>query len=58
VSKEEFIELFRKYHYPVLAHGMEKGTILQVTGAAPRYHGTEDGRWDYRVTIVCGVTSQ
>ncbi len=28
------------------------GRILQVTAAAPRYHATEDGRWDYRVTIV------
>ncbi|MGI9078921.1 MAG: hypothetical protein ACR2G6_16585 [Gemmatimonadaceae bacterium] len=50
--QEEFIELFRKNHYPVLKRDMEKGLILQVTGAAPRYHGTEEGRWDYRVTIV------
>lgn len=50
--QEEFIELFRKNHYPVLKREMEKGLILQVTGAAPRYHGTEEGRWDYRVTIV------
>ena len=50
--QDEFIELFRKNHYPVLKREMEKGNIMQVTGAAPRYHGTEDGRWDYRVTIV------
>jgi len=25
---------------------------LSVTMAVPRYHTTEDGRWDYRVTIV------
>jgi nitric oxide reductase activation protein len=23
-----------------------------VTAARPRYHSTEEGRWDYRVTIV------
>jgi hypothetical protein len=23
-----------------------------VSAAAPRYHATEAGRWDYRVTIV------
>jgi hypothetical protein len=23
-----------------------------VTAVKPRYHATEDGRWDYRVTIV------
>lgn len=48
----EFIQLFRRNHYPVLKKQMEMGRILQVTAAAPRYHGTEDGRWDYRVTIV------
>jgi len=26
--------------------------MLKVTMAAPRYHATEDGRWDFRVTIV------
>ena len=28
------------------------GRILKVSAVKPRYHGTEDGRWDYRVTIV------
>jgi hypothetical protein len=31
---------------------MELGRILKVTMTAPRYHATEDGRWDFRVTIV------
>ena len=48
----EFIALFKKNHYPVLKKQMDLGRILQVTAAAPRYHATEDGRWDYRVTIV------
>jgi hypothetical protein len=48
----EFMELFKKNHYPVLKKQVEMGRILQVTAVAPRYHGTEDGRWDYRVTIV------
>jgi hypothetical protein len=49
---DEFIELFRRNHLPLLRKGMAMGRILEVTAAAPRYHGTEDGRWDYRVTIV------
>lgn len=49
---DEFIRLFKKNHYPVLARRMEKGQILEVTAVQPRYHATEDGRWDYRVTIV------
>ena len=49
---EEFIRLFRKNHFPVLKKQIETGRILEVTAARPRYHATEDGRWDYRVTIV------
>lgn len=49
---DEFIRLFKKNHFPVLRKQMETGRILSVTGAKPRYHATEDGRWDYRVTIV------
>jgi hypothetical protein len=49
---EEFLALFKKNHYPVLKKEMELGRMLKVTMAAPRYHTREDGRWDYRVTIV------
>jgi hypothetical protein len=49
---DEFIALFKKNHYPVLKKEIEMGRILKVTGVAPRYHTTEDGRWDYRMTIV------
>jgi hypothetical protein len=49
---DEFIALFRRNHYPVLKKEMELGRILKVTGMSPRYHATEDGRWDYRITIV------
>ena len=49
---DEFIALFKKNHFPVLKKQMESGRILSVTAAKPRYHATEDGRWDYRVTIV------
>jgi hypothetical protein len=49
---EEFLTLFKKNHYPVLRKEMELGRILRVSMTAPRLHSTEDGRWDYRVTIV------
>jgi hypothetical protein len=49
---EEFLALFKKNHYPVLRKEMELGRILRVSMTAPRLHSTEDGRWDYRVTIV------
>ncbi len=49
---EEFLALFKKNHYPVLKKEIELGRMLKVSMAVPRYHTTEDGRWDYRVTIV------
>jgi len=49
---EEFLALFKKNHYPVLKKEVELGRMLKVSMTVPRYHTTEDGRWDYRVTIV------
>jgi len=48
----EFLRLYKKNHYPVLKREIELGRIVELTAVAPRYHATEDGRWDYRVTIV------
>jgi hypothetical protein len=49
---EEFIHLFKKNHLPVLKKLAADGRILKISAVKPRYHGTEDGRWDYRVTLV------
>ena len=49
---DEFVQLFRKNHLPLLRRRMKTGSIAAISIAAPRYHGTEDGRWDYRVTIA------
>lgn len=49
---EEFIALFKKNHYPLLKKEIEIGRILKVYATVPRYHATEDGRWDFRTTIV------
>jgi hypothetical protein len=49
---DEFLKLFKKNHYPVLKKEMEMGRISKVWMEQPRYHVAEDGRWDFRVTIV------
>lgn len=49
---DEFIELYRKNHYPILERQVETGRFISVSAVRPRYHMTEDARWDYRVTIV------
>jgi hypothetical protein len=49
---DEFLKLFKKNHYPLLKKEIEMGRMLKVWMDQPRYHTTEDGRWDFRVTIV------
>jgi len=49
--QQEFLQLFLKNHYPLLQKGVESGRILSVKIEQPANHMTEDGRWDFRVTI-------
>jgi hypothetical protein len=49
---DEFLRLFKKNHFPLLKKQLETGRILKISAAKPRLHATEDGRWDYRVTLV------
>ncbi|MGC1463615.1 MAG: hypothetical protein WA802_15535 [Terracidiphilus sp.] len=49
--QEEFLQLFLKNHYPLLKKIESTGRIVALKIESPAYHTTEDGRWDYRVTI-------
>jgi hypothetical protein len=49
--QQEFLQLFLKNHYPLLQKNVESGRMLSVKIEQPANHATEDGRWDYRVTI-------
>ena len=49
---DEFLTLYKKNHLPVMRKEMEMGRILQLSMVRPRYHATEDGRWDFRMTIT------
>ena len=49
--QQEFLDLFLKNHYPLLQKMVSTGRMLSVKIESPAYHTTEDGRWDYRVTI-------
>ncbi len=48
----EWMELYRKNHYPVLVRQMEQGRILDMYAATPVNHAGEASRWDFRFTIV------
>src|SRR5260370_3383650 len=49
--QQEFLQLFLKNHSPLLLKNVESGRMISVKIEQPANHGTEDGRWDYRVTI-------
>jgi hypothetical protein len=49
--QQEFMHLFLKNHYPLLLKEQASGRILSLKIESPAYHTTEEGRWDYRVTI-------
>jgi hypothetical protein len=49
--QQEFLQLFLKNHYPLLMKNVASGRMISVKVEQPANHTTEDGRWDYRVTI-------
>lgn len=49
--QQEFLQLFLKNHWPLLEKIESTGRITALKIESPAYHTTEDGRWDYRVTI-------
>ena len=50
--QQEFLELFLKYHYPLLQRIEKTGRMLSVKIETPANHMTEDARWDYRVEKI------
>ena len=49
---EEFINLWKVNHYPLLKKAIDKGDIISVEAEKPRLHSGEDTRFDFKVTIV------
>src|SRR3954454_5011285 len=49
---DEFINLWKTNHYPILKKEVERGNIISVMAEKPLLHSGEDTRWDLKVTIV------
>jgi hypothetical protein len=49
---DEFIELWKKNHYPLLKKVQQSGDIISINAEKPILHSGEDTRWDFKVTIV------
>ena len=48
--EKEWLELFRRNHWPLLREGRNAGNFLDVRLFTPRYHG--DGRADWNVKVI------
>ena len=48
----EWLELYKRNHYPLLLKEQELGRIVSMSAATPVYHAGEANRWDFRFTIV------
>ena len=49
---DEFINLWKVNHYPLLKKAIDKGDIISVQAEKPKLHSGEDTRFDFKVTIV------
>ncbi len=49
---DEWLDLFRRNHWPLLREGVRSGRMLDVRLYAPRFHGDGRADWDVLVTIT------
>lgn len=50
--QDEFVNLFKKNHYPLLKAGVTEGRFVSVKTYVPRYHGDGRADWTFAVEIV------
>jgi hypothetical protein len=48
----EWMELYRRNHYPILVRQQQMGRIVSMSAVTPVYHAGEASRWDFRFAIV------
>ncbi len=49
---DEFINLWKVNHYPLLKKAIDKGDLISVEAEKPKLHSGEDTRFDFKVTLV------
>lgn len=55
---EEFMDLFKRNHYPILKELQKRGVIESMEAAFPVNHASEESRWDFRMTITLRDTAR
>lgn len=51
-SHDEFMELFRRNHWPILREQLTAGRFVDVQCWTPRFHGSGQADWDVLVSIT------
>jgi hypothetical protein len=51
-AHDEFVELFRRNHWPILREQLESGRFTSVEMFTPRFHGDGRADWDVLVSIT------
>ena len=52
--QQEFLDLYKRNHYPVMEAQVKTGRLLSVETHVPRFHG--DGRNDWTVSFRVALT--
>lgn len=50
--QEEFLELYKRNHYPVLEAQIKSGRLLEVKAYTPRFHGEGRSDWTFLSVLV------
>jgi hypothetical protein len=50
--QDEFVDLFRRNHYPVLKESIKRGRMTAVRTFVPTYHGDGRADWTFAVEIT------
>lgn len=50
--QEEFLDLFKRNHYPVLEAQVKAGRLLKVEAFTPRFHGDGRSDWNFMTVLV------
>jgi hypothetical protein len=51
-AHDEFVDLFRRNHWPILREQLDAGRYLGVELSTPRFHGEGRADWDVLVSIT------
>jgi hypothetical protein len=50
--QDEFIELFKRNHYPILEAQLKSGRLLSIEMYTPRFHGDGRGDWTFLTVLT------